>query len=66
MPMVTTHPPPLTLADVAQQSGMHRNTISRYLSRGEFPGAYRASDNGPWRIPQSAFDSWQRKRQMKR
>ena len=39
----------LTKADVEATLQLHRNTVSRLLAKGCFPGAFRTG--GRWRIP---------------
>ena len=39
----------LTKADVETTLQLHRNTVSRLLAKGCFPGAFRTG--GRWRIP---------------
>lgn len=48
----------LTLKELAARFQCHRNTMSRMLAAGEFPGAIRTS-GGRWRIPPSAVKAYE-------
>lgn len=46
----------LTKADVEATLQLHRNTVSRLLAQGCFPGAFRTG--GRWRIPVGDLESF--------
>lgn len=48
--------PDLTATEVAARLRVHRETITRYIAAGLFPGSYRmkGGTRGQWRIPQTA------------
>lgn len=50
----------LSLKEVSGILKVHRNTVSRYLIAGQFPGAFRLRD---WRIPPRALRSFLRSHQ---
>lgn len=47
--------PDLTATELAARLRVHRETITRYIAAGLFPGSYRMKGpRGQWRIPQAA------------
>ena len=45
----------LTTQQFADATGFTRATIADYCRRGLIPGARRASNHAPWRIPESSI-----------
>lgn len=48
------------VADVAKIEKLTTRTVSEKCKAGEFPGAYKTSPNGFWRIPESAIAEYRR------
>jgi excisionase family DNA binding protein len=44
----------ITAKDVADELGVHRNTVYKLIKRGEIPGARKIG--GEWRIPRWSLD----------
>lgn len=50
--------PVFTTREVADMEHVSPQTVAANCASGKFPGAYRTSDQGPWRIPESAVIAW--------
>lgn len=52
----------LNTRQVASMLAVSPRTITRWCLAGEFDGAFITSDSGSWRIPNSAVESFVKKR----
>ena len=53
--------PTFTTAQVAEMEHLAVETIALNCAAGNFPGAYRTSEHGQWRIPESAVTAWRKR-----
>lgn len=53
----------LRRTDLERRLRLSRNTVSRKLHRGEFPGAFQVNGRGDWRIPPSGLREYIEQRQ---
>lgn len=47
-----------TTREVADMEHISVQTVALNVAAGKFPGAYRTSERGQWRIPESAVIAW--------
>lgn len=60
---MTTERPPLTLTEATKVLRIGRSTLKKLLAAGKFPSAYKTSERGHWRIPETAITAYIAQRQ---
>ena len=60
---MTTERPPLTLTEATKVLRIGRSTLKKLLAAEQLPGAYKTSERGHWRIPETAITAYIAQRQ---